>query len=130
MTMAAAQGRTFRMDSLPVTSSRARAQHDFLHPPVRQLANEQLVLAAAVDGVDNAELLRQLPGAAEFADDAPVELELVDFTVVERLGVVRVRAVQIFMRPGRDANRRRRADVCHLQLWITVAVEHLDAPVA
>src|SRR5436309_15509202 len=129
MTMAA-PGRTLRMASLPVTSSRARAQCDFLHPPVRQLANEQLVLATAVDGVGDAELFRQLAGAAELADDAAVELELVDFTVVERFGVVRVRAVKILMLPARDANRRRRADVCHLHLWITVAVEHLDALVA
>ena len=42
-----------------------------LHPPVEDFADQQLVRIAAVDLVDRAELLRQVAGAAEFADTVP-----------------------------------------------------------
>src|SRR5580698_6884636 len=52
-----------------------------LHSPVADLAHVKLVVAAAVDGVDRAELLRQFARPAEFADDAAVQLQLVDLAV-------------------------------------------------
>src|SRR5881296_1605065 len=57
-------------------------QRQFLHPHVSQLADEEAVLAAAVDGVDRAELLRPLAHFAELADDRAVEPQLVDLAAV------------------------------------------------
>ncbi len=46
-------------------------KRDLLHAPVGEFADEQLVLVAAVDRVHQAELLRQLAGAAELAETLP-----------------------------------------------------------
>src|SRR5437762_2399537 len=108
----------------------SRSQRDLLYSPVRELADEQLVLAAAVDGVHHVELFRQPAGAAELADDLSVELELVDLAVVERLRVVRVRRVEILVRAGRDADRRRHANIRDLRLRRPAAVEDLNPLVA
>src|SRR5438067_780503 len=55
------------------TSNFLLLQRQPLHAPVRHLADQQLVLAAAVDRVGEAELLRQLAGGSELADDLPIE---------------------------------------------------------
>src|SRR5262249_27041066 len=106
------------------------SQHQLLNAPVAQFTDQQFVLAAAVDGVDDVELLRQPAGTSELADDAAVELELVDLAVVERLAVVRVRRVEVLVRARRDADRRWRGDVRNLWLRVAVAVEHLNPLVA
>src|SRR5262249_34857996 len=59
-----------------------------------------------------------------------VELQLVDLAVVERLGIVGVRAVQILMLTRRDADGVGRTDVGDLRLRRAIAVEHLDPLVA
>src|SRR5262245_6273099 len=107
-----------------------RAKRHALRAPVCQLGDPQFVFAPAVDGVGHAEFLRQLPRPPEPADDLSIELQLVDLAVVERLGIVRVRAVEILMRAGRDADRVRRADTGDLRFHVAVAVEDLDALVA
>src|SRR5262249_46186549 len=64
------------------------------------------------------------------ADHLAVQLQLVDLAVVERLGIVGVRAVDVLVRAGRDADGHRRADVRDLRLHVAVAVEYLDPLVA
>src|SRR6478672_1980275 len=118
--------------ALPTGSLKSEAgslflNRDSLYAPVGHLADQQLVLAAAVERVDHTELLQEMPGFAELADDLPVELDLVDFAVVERLGIVGVRDVQVLMRAGRDAHRLRRADSSELTLEVALGVENLDA---
>src|SRR5437016_4954036 len=66
---------------------------DLLHAPVRHLANQQVAFRPAIDRIDHAELFRQLAGSSELAEYPAVELELVDFAIVERLGIVGVRAI-------------------------------------
>src|SRR6266851_1517632 len=105
-------------------------QNDLLRAPVPDLADDQIVLGPAVDRVDDAEFFRQLAGLAELADDLSVQLQLVDLAVIQALGVVRVRAVQILRRAARHADRLRHADVGDLRLERALAVEHLDALVA
>src|SRR5258707_13598069 len=102
-----------------------------LDPQITNLADIEVVLAAAVDGVDEVELLRGPPGLAEFADHGGVELQLIDLAgdvdVVWRIGV---RRVEHLVRPRRDAERLGRADTGDLRLEGAVTVEHLDALVA
>src|SRR5216110_1866531 len=66
-------------------------ERDLLHAPVHELSHEQIVFTAAIDRVHHAEFLRQSAGASELADNAAVELQLVDLTVIERFGVIRIR---------------------------------------
>src|SRR5262249_15292870 len=68
-----------------------RVEPDLLRPPVVDLRRVDHVRVAAVHLVDRRELARRLAGAAELADDRPVELELVDLARV--LGLGRGRAV-------------------------------------
>src|SRR6478672_7289906 len=78
------------------------SQRQLLHAPVRQLANQQFVLVAAVDRVDEPELLRQLACAAELSDDVAVEIELVNRRVFHAVRIPGVRDIQILSRAGRD----------------------------
>ena len=55
-------------------------QRELLNSHIADLTHKQVVLAAAVDGVDRAKLLRQLPCSAELADDGSVQFHLVDVT--------------------------------------------------
>src|SRR5436309_15472710 len=80
-----------------------RLQLELLHPPVRELADEDLVLVAAIDFVHRPELFCELAGPSEFAQDAAVQFHLVDFAVIHVAGAVRVRAVHVLMRAGRNA---------------------------
>src|SRR5262245_6137127 len=59
-------------------SHRLRAKDDLLCAPARDLRHVQLVGVATVDAVHGAELFQRLPPLAELADDAAVELHLVD----------------------------------------------------
>src|SRR5262249_47425172 len=108
-----------------------RMQDDLLRAPCGDLGYPQLVFVAAVHAVNRAELLQLLPGLAEFADDGPVELHLVDLagdvTRRRRVAVrIRVRGVEVLMRPWRDAERPRVADVVVDRAQDQVVVEHLD----
>src|SRR5579883_3370892 len=48
-------------------------QRHLLHPQIANLADVKIVLAAAVDGVDEVEFLRGSPGPAELADHGAVK---------------------------------------------------------
>ena len=71
-----------------------------------------------------------LPALPNLPTIRPVELELVDRRIVHSVGIAGVRAVEIWMRSARDAERRRHADVRDLRLEGAVAVEDLDPLVA
>src|SRR5260370_5546295 len=106
-------------------------QRHLLNPQIADFADKEVVLASAVDGVDEVEFLRGPAGLAEFADHGAVELQLIDLAgdvdVVWRIGV---RRVEHLVRPRRDAERLGRADTGDLRLEGAVTVEHLDALVA
>ena len=110
-------------------------EDDLLRAPGRDLGHEELVRIAAVDLVDGAELSESLAGLAELADDRAVELHLVDLAgdrprrgrVAVRVGV---RDEQVLVRPRRDADRPRVADVVVDGPQHQVVVEHLHARVA
>ena len=55
-------------------------QRQLLNSHVADFTDKQAVFAAAVDGVDGAELLRQLPCFTKFADDGSIQFHLVDLT--------------------------------------------------
>src|SRR5437660_3976239 len=65
-----------------------RMQSKLLDSPVGDLAHVQDVRIAAVDLMDRAKLLEQLPGFAELAEDLTVELHLVDLAVMHVAGAV------------------------------------------
>src|SRR6266568_8988103 len=73
-------------------------QRDLLRPPVPDLTDPQIVLGAAVDSVDHAELFRQPARLAESADDLTVQLDLVDLAVIHAFRIIRIRAVEILRR--------------------------------
>src|SRR5260370_11568271 len=106
-------------------------QRYLLDSQIADLADIEVVLAAAIDGVDEIELLRGPPGLAELADNGAVELELVDLAgdidVVRGIGVRRIKHL---VRPGRDAQRLGRTHIRDLCLEGAIAVEHLDALIA
>src|SRR5260370_15452554 len=106
-------------------------QRYLLKPQIADFADIEVVLAAAVDSVDEVEFLRGPPGLAELADHGAVQFQLVDLAgdvdVVRRIGV---RRVEHLVRPRRDAERLGRADTGDLRLEGAVAVEHLDTLVA
>src|ERR1700681_1140092 len=108
-------------------NSPRRAQRHLLDSPVAELAHEELVLVAAVDRVHETELLHLLSGLPELAHDPPVELQLVDGGIVHSVLVAGVCAVDVLVRSGSDADRRRSPDVRKLRLEGPIAVEHLDA---
>src|SRR5437868_11062616 len=106
-------------------------QGQLLDAQVSDFADIEIVLAAAVDGIDRAELFELLARTSELADDRPVELDLVDLAiVVDVVGRVRVRAIDDLVRSGRDAKRLGVADTGPLGLERAIIVEHLDALVA
>ena len=47
-------------------------KRELLNPHIADLADKQVVLAAAVDGIDGAKLFRQFPGLTELANNGPV----------------------------------------------------------
>src|SRR5580693_3975223 len=53
-------------------------QDQLLHPPIEDFGDVEHVLVGAGDGVDPAELLELLAGAAEHAQNLAVEAQLVD----------------------------------------------------
>ena len=71
-----------------------RPQRQSLHPPVAQLADEQLVLGPAIDGVHETEFLQLLAGPAELADDLPVQVHLVDRGVFHAIRIAGMRHVR------------------------------------
>src|ERR1019366_3580604 len=112
-----------------------RMQGQLLYPPRRDFAHQQFVLVPAVDLVYRAELAQLFARVPEPAEDRSVELHLVDLAghrLDLRVVVVRIRvgAVEILMRPGRDAHGPRRAHVVVNGLEIEVVVEDLHAAVA
>src|SRR3954452_22436369 len=107
------------------------AQRQLLHPEVADFADVEDVLGSAIDRVDRAELLEQLAGPAEFADDRAVEAHLGDLARgIEIVRRIRMRHVHHLVAAGRDAERLRVADVLDLALERPVVVEDLDALVA
>src|ERR1700730_10854119 len=107
-----------------------RVQGEFLHSPVGDLSYVELVGVAAIDLVHRAELLQQLAGPAELAEDLSVQLHLVDFTVFHVGGAVGVGTEEILMRPWGDANRPRGAHVEVLRFELSVVIEYLNAAIA
>src|SRR6185436_19648935 len=93
-----------------------RLERHLLHAPVGHLADQQLVLVAAVDGIGEPELFRQFPGGAELSDDFAIELNLVDRRVFHAVRVAGVRDVEILRGSLRHADGQRRADVAELRL--------------
>ena len=55
----------------------------FLNSPVADFTDEEFVGAAAVDLVDHGELLHLFAGFTELAENFAIELQLVDFSVIE-----------------------------------------------
>src|SRR6266536_2880827 len=109
----------------------SRVQSELLHTPVRDLADEQLVFVAAIDLMHRPELLQLLAGLAEFAEDFPVKLHLVDLAcVIEIARAVRVRAIEVLMGARRNADRPRRPDVQERALQVAVVVEDLNTAIA
>src|ERR1035437_9440160 len=101
-----------------------------LYPPVGDFADYQLVRIAAIDLVDGAEFLKQLPRGAELAEHRAVQLQPVDFTAFHGIGFVGVGAIQILVRPGRDADRPRGAYIGDLALKAALVIEDLNPAVA
>src|SRR3954463_6900510 len=107
------------------------AQRQLLHPEVADFADVEDVLGSAIDRVDRAELLEQLAGPAEFADDRAVEAHLGDLARgIEIVRRIRIRHVHHLVAAGRDAERLRVADILDLALERPIVVEDLDALVA
>src|SRR6267143_7051664 len=77
--------------------ARRRLQHQLLHAPVGELADENPVRIPAVDLVNRPELLHLLAALAEAPDDLAVQLHLVDLAVVEVADRVRVGAEEVLM---------------------------------
>ena len=103
-------------------------QGELLDSPVANLRNVQLIIAAAIDGIDRAELFRQLACLAEPAGDFSVQIDLVNLAVrVYIFRRIRIGTVERLTRPRRDANRRRGSDILDLGLEVAVAIKHLNA---
>src|SRR5437773_4088374 len=79
-------------------------QRELLNSPIRDLAHEDFVFTPAVDFMDRAEFLQQLPCRAKFAQDSSVEGHLIDLPVVHRCAGVGVRRVKILRGAQRYAN--------------------------
>src|SRR5262245_23211282 len=60
-------------------------QRDLLRAPIPDLADPQIVLSPAVDGVDHSELFGHLAGLPELAHDLSAELHFVDLAVIHAL---------------------------------------------
>src|SRR5581483_10695720 len=105
-------------------------ERDLLDAPVDHLADQQLVLAAAVERVREAELLHLVTRRPEPADHLAVERHLVDRRVFHPVLVAGVRDVEILRRARRHAHRNRASDAGELRLEVAVAVEDLHALVA
>src|SRR6185503_4756053 len=102
-------------------------ERELLRAPVPHFSDPQVRFGPAVNRVDHPELLRQLAGFTESADDPPAQLHFVDLAGVHALGIVRVRAVEKLRRASRDADRLRHADVGDLRLERAFTIKHLDA---
>src|ERR1700676_2485214 len=102
------------------TASWSRMQYQLLHPPVRQLAHEDLARIAAIDLMHCAQFLDQLAGLTELAQDAPVEFHFVDLTVVHGSAGIGIGSIQIRMGSPRNANRVRRADAGVLRFEVSI----------
>src|SRR5262245_13945790 len=69
-------------------------EHQFLHAPRFDLADDDLIRIAAIDHVNHLEARGELAGASEPADHFAVELHFVDFSgsvPCSRLVAVRIR---------------------------------------
>src|ERR1700674_5459556 len=99
-------------------------QSDLLHPPIREVTNDELVRIPAVDGMNRAELPHLLARFAKPAQDPPVQLHLVDFTTFGKvLGEVEVRAVKVLVGSRSDAEGAGSANVQVLRLEVSIVVE-------
>src|SRR6187402_2920293 len=113
------------------THSRSTSlQGDSLDTPVGELTDQQVVLVAAIDGVDQAEFLHELAGGAELAHHRAVELHLVDGGVVHAVGVAGVSDVEVLGRSRGHAHGLGGADAAELALEGPLPIEHLDPLVA
>src|ERR1700691_6190859 len=84
--------------SRPSDPSRlAWMQQQLLHAPVQQFGHVQLVLGRTAQAVYPAELPRYSASAAEPAENATVERELIDAAGIG------IRCIQVLRRPRRDA---------------------------
>ena len=91
-------------------------QGELLHSPVAELSHVELVLGAAIYGVDCAEFLGELSGSAELAHQVAIQLHLVDFAVhIDVVGRIRIGSVEVLMRSRRDAHRRGRSHIQELR---------------
>src|SRR5262249_3048290 len=87
-----------------------------LYPPGRDLGDQKLVFVSAINLMDRAELAKLLARMSKLAQYRPVQLHLVNLTgdgryIGDIIVWVRIRAVQILMRPWGDADRPRCADL-------------------
>src|SRR5437016_7956479 len=110
-------------------------EQQFLHAPRGDFGYVDLVRIPAIHLMDAAEFLQRAPRLAEAAEHRAIQLHLVDLAGRRRAAPVvaggeGVRAVQILMRPLRDADRPRRADVVVDRLQVQIVVQNLDARVA
>ena len=71
-----------------------------------------------------------LAGSAELANDASVQLHFVNLAVIKVGGPVGIGAVKILVRPRRDADGPRRANICILSFRVAIVIEHLKALIA
>src|SRR5262245_52703592 len=106
-------------------------EHQFLHPKIGKLADQESAFTAAVDGVDGTEFLEQSSGTTEFAEDRSVRAHPINFTrdidVIPRIGVGGIE--DRIGSPG-DTHRLCVAEVRKRGLEDAVVIKHLDAPVS
>src|SRR5204862_2729096 len=105
-------------------------EHQLLHAPRFNFADDDLVRVAAVHHVDHLEAAEFLAWMAELAEHRAIELHLVDLAGVGpralRIAVrVRVRREHVLMRPGRDAHAPPGAEVRVLLHRLEIVVEFL-----
>src|ERR1035437_4458661 len=101
-----------------------------LYPPVGDFADYQLVRIAAIDLLDGAEFLEQLPRGAELAEHRAVQLQTIDFAAFHGVGLVGIGAIQILVGAGGNADRPRGAYIGALPLKAAFVIEDLNPAVA
>ena len=114
--------------------ARRRLEHQFLHAPRLDLADDDLVRIAAIHHVNDLESGRGLARLSELAEHRSVQLRLVDFAgdvprsrhVAVR---IRIRQEDVLVRPAGNTHRPADAQVGDLPDRLQVVVEHLIAVV-
>src|SRR5262245_34992172 len=113
--------------SVSASSHRLRTQCKPLHSHIRNLTDEQIIFAAAVNRVNRTELFGQLSCFTKLADDGSVQFHLVDLTShVEVFRWIGVGAIEDLVRPRRDTEGCRRSNVGVLRFESSIVVEDLD----